>query len=131
MRCIDKINGFYCVVVIKSIFNRMHASCSGSTFQFFLPLRHLDMFWCNGVLYFREVKAAKTRTKTNKALSVNFNKLKAKIVVLEPLTPTWKWVCNVEKNTTNTRQVLFNLYLSNPVILKEYQAPIQIRTKAS
>ena len=46
---------------------------------------------------------AKARVRTSKALTILFNKLQHKISVLEPLTPTWKWVCNVDKSTTNAR----------------------------
>ena len=49
--------------------------------------------------------AAKAQIKKNKALSVMFNKLRAKIGILEPLAPTWSWICNVDKNSTNSRSI--------------------------
>jgi len=50
-----------------------------------------------------ETLAAKARVKNAKALTMLFNKIRSKIGVLEPLTPTWSWVCTVDKNTANTR----------------------------
>ena len=32
-----------------------------------------------------------------------FNRVKAKLGQLEPLTPTWQWTFNVEKNKDNAR----------------------------
>jgi len=50
-----------------------------------------------------EELAAKAQIRKNKALSLMFNKLRGKICLLEPLAPTWSWVCNVDKNSTNSR----------------------------
>ena len=45
-----------------------------------------------------EAAAAKARVRNAKALTLLFNKLRTKIGILEPLAPTWSWVCNVDKN---------------------------------
>ena len=49
----------------------------------------------------------KAKVKNAKQMTFLFNKIKTKIGILEPLTPTWHWVFNVEKNKENTRFVSF------------------------
>ena len=50
-----------------------------------------------------EELASKAKVKNAKQLTLLFNKLRTKIGILEPITPTWYWTCIVEKNTENAR----------------------------
>ena len=50
-----------------------------------------------------KTKELKVSAKKGKILTVLYNRLKVKVQSLEPLTPTWYWTCDVEKNTPNTR----------------------------
>ena len=49
----------------------------------------------------------KAKAKNAKQMTYLYNKIKTKIGILEPLTPTWHWVFNVEKNKENSRFVRF------------------------
>ena len=45
----------------------------------------------------------KEKRRNAKKMTTLFNKIKSKVVQMEPLTPTWHWTFNVEKNTENSR----------------------------
>ena len=47
--------------------------------------------------------AKKRNIKNAKLMTLFFHKLKGKIGVMEALTPSWHWVCNVEKHKGNSR----------------------------
>jgi len=51
----------------------------------------------------KEELAKRENLKNSKVMTLMFNKIKSKVGVMEALTPTWYWVCNVEKNKENTR----------------------------
>ena len=45
----------------------------------------------------------KLKLKKAKRMTILFNKIKTKLGLLEPLTPTWHWTFKVEKNKENSR----------------------------
>ena len=66
----------------------------------------------------KEDLVKKENLKNSKVMTLLFNKIKSKVGVMEALTPTWYWVCNVEKNKENTRLVwqIYKNLVANQII---------------